>query len=128
VSKNEGIQGNVQADVVAVGKGAQAVKVVHEAFDRGALQAALRQMRAEIAGLQLSPLEHETLQHDLGHLDEQVKAPEPDRDRIGGLLAGLAAKLKLVGVVLTEGVGLGESFKKISVLLHLSLKALGIGS
>ncbi len=127
-SSNEGIQGNVQADVVAVGKGARAVKVVHGGLDRGALETLLTQVRAEIAALRLSPLEHQTLQQEVSRIQQEVEAPQPDRDRIGGLLTGLAAKLKMVGVVLTEGVGLGESLKKMSALVHLSLKALGIGS
>jgi len=63
----------------------------------------------------------------VGQLEEAVKAPKPDKDRIGAILLGLAGKLKMVGVVLTDGIALGESIRKIAAMTHLSLKALGIG-
>ena len=125
---NEGIQGDVKAEVLAVGRGAQAVKVVQGPLDSEALESILGDMRAAIAALQLTPIAHETLNRDLGQLEEAVKTPKPDRDRIGGVLTNLAGKLKMVGVVLTDGLALGESFKKIAAMVHLPLRALGIGS
>jgi hypothetical protein len=124
---NQGIIGTVQADVVAVGTGARASKVVHTAPDREAVGAALAELRQALAALALNPVARETVAVDVHTIEKEASAPKPDRDRIADLLSGLAGKLKMVGVVVGEGVALGEAIKKVAALLKVPLSLLGLG-
>ena len=117
----------MQADVVAVGTGARASKVVHGTPDREAVEAALAELRQALGALTLSPVARETVAVDVHTIEKEATAPKPDRDRIAGLLSGLTGKLKMVGVVLGEGVALGEAIKKIAALVKVPLSLLGLG-
>jgi hypothetical protein len=124
---NQGIVGDVKADVVAVGAGARASKVVHAAPERDEVEAAIAELRQALGALALSPVARETVAADVRTIENEATAPKPDRERIAGLLSGLAGKLKMVGVVLGEGVALGEAIKKIAALVKVPLSLLGIG-
>jgi hypothetical protein len=125
-SVNEGIQGNVQADVLAVGKNAKAIKRIQQT-DYSEIESAVADLQGSIHKLSLPPAVKEAVLKDVDSLKVESKSKQPNRDRIANILAGLSEKVKLAGVVLTEGAGLAESIKKIAEMAQVSLKAIGIG-
>jgi hypothetical protein len=127
-SQNAGIQANiVQADVLAVGYGAQATK--HStAGDPEALARAVAQLREAIDGLALQPAAREVLERDVHGLAAAASLERPDANKAQIHLEGIADKLKMVGVVLTEVVGLVDPATRIANLLRIPLAFLTGGS
>lgn len=124
---NEGIQANtVVAEVQAVGKGAKAEKIVYGSPQREALDRAVADLTAALAALKLPAPAAAEVRGDVEALQEATRTETPDKDRVGGLLTSLAGKLKLVGIVLSETIGLGEPLKKIAELMQIPLGKLGI--
>lgn len=124
-SINQGIQGNVQAEVVAVGKKAKAIKNVPRLQNLKEIEAAVGDLRKILENLSLHPPVKQAVLDDVDSLTAESRSKHANKDRIGNLLAGLSEKLKLSGVVLTESIGLGETIRKIAEMVQLSLKALG---
>ena len=125
VSRNEGIQATtVTADVLAVGRGARAIK--HGAApDAAALDHAIAQLREAVAALGLPPAARDLLQKDVQGLAEAT-APgtQPDERKAGTHLQGLSDKLKMAGLVMNDLVGLAEPATKIAAILRIPLSFL----
>jgi hypothetical protein len=120
-SHNEGIQANtVQADVLAAGRGARASKSGAPG-DAEQLARAVGQLREAIAGLGLQPAAREVLEQDVKGLADEARSGRPDERKAEIHLKGIADKLKMVGVVLSEVVGLAEPVTKIANLLRIPL-------
>jgi len=118
---NEGIQANtVQAEVLAVWRGAQATKY-STAADAEALSRAVGELHAAIAALALPAPARQVLDQDVRALADVAGHEQPDPQAARGLLKGIADKLKMVGIVLTEAVGLAEPVGKIANLLRIPL-------
>ena len=98
----EGIQANtVSADVLAVGRGAKAIKYgVGNAQD---LAKAIEQLRVGLEGLNLQPNAKEIIKEDLAELHAATESKQPQADRAGRALQSLSGKLKMVGVVVLRG-------------------------
>jgi len=122
---NEGIQAtNVSADVMAVGRGAQAIK--YSPGDAQQLAKAIEQLRAGLEGLNLQPHAKEAIKEDLAELHAATESKKPEPDRAARALQGLLGKLKMVGVVLSEVVSLSEPVRHIAGLLQIPLHLLGL--
>jgi hypothetical protein len=121
VSRNEGIQATtVTAEVLAVGHGARAIK--HAAPpDTEALSKAVAQLRDAVAALELPHAAQEVLQRDVQGLAETAASGVPDERKAETHLHGIADKLKMVGLVLHDVVGLAEPVSKIAALLRIPL-------
>jgi hypothetical protein len=126
-NRNEGIQAKtVQAEVLAVGRGARAIKSV-AAGDAEALAQAIAQLREAIAGLGLQPAAREVLERDVSALAEDVQSGGTDGGKAESRLRGIADKLKMVGVVLGDVAALAEPVTKIAGLLRIPLSFLAGG-
>lgn len=122
---NEGIQAtNVTADVLAVGRGAQATK--YSSGDAQQLAKAVEQLRAGLEGLNLQPHAKEAIKEDLAELHAATESKQPQADRAGRALQSLLGKLKMVGVVLSEVVSLSGPVRQIAGLLQIPLHLLGL--
>jgi hypothetical protein len=123
---NQGIVGNVNASVVAVGSGATAIQT-GRSTDGPALSEAIGELRKAIDALALKPPAREALAGDLDALEKAGKNAAPKPDHIGGILQSLSGKLRMVGVALTETTALAEPLGKIAAALRVTLSFLGIG-
>jgi|SRR5271165_4931896 len=122
---NEGIRANsVTADVLAVGRGAQATK--YSAGNAQDLAKAIEQLRAGLECLNLQPQAKEAIKEDLVELNAAAESKQPQADRAGRALQSLSGKLKMVGVVLSEVVSLSEPIRQIAGLLQIPLHMLGL--
>ena len=106
--------------MLAVGQGAQAVKYA-AAADAEALAKAVGQLREAIAGLGLQPAARAVLERDVEGLAEATRSHRPDAPKAETHLKGMAEKLKMVGIVVKEVVGLAEPVSKIAALLRIPL-------
>lgn len=124
---NEGIQGNVTAEVVAVGRNARASKTV-TLSDQGRveLDQAIAQLHQAIAALQVPPAAQQALKEDVSRLQSAATEDQPDHSKVGSILENIAGKLKMVGDVTKNAVALVEPLGKIAGLFHLSLAAIGL--
>lgn len=112
---NYGIQANnVTADVMAVGAGAKASKVIRSSGSQGEIQALISELHERLAQLPLQPAAKESLGEELNALKEAASNSQPQPDRVGGILRNLSGKLKMVGVLLTDSAALAEPIKKIA--------------
>ena len=119
---NSGIIGNVRADAVAVGTGARAVS--HRTatpFSKEQFDAAVADLRAQIATLSIPASGMEALKADLDTLKELGAQPKPSPDRAGALLEGLIGKLKMVGVLVETVTPLAQPIKAIAALWGIPL-------
>jgi hypothetical protein len=98
----EGIQADsVTADVMAVGRGAKATKVViGSSEETKALADAVEALRAGLDTLDLDAEQRGVVDEDVEALEGAVKQEQLDVDKVGGALRNLQSKLKMVGVVL----------------------------
>jgi hypothetical protein len=124
---NEGIQGNVTAEVVAVGRNARAIKITKlSGEDKAELEQAIAQLHKAIESLKIPTSAQETLKADVSRLQTVAASDKPDRDKVGSILENIAGKLKMVGAVAANTVALFEPLGKIAGLFHLSLAAIGL--
>jgi hypothetical protein len=124
---NEGIQGNVTAEVLAVGRHASATKTVALADDgRAEVEAALQRLQKAVAALQVSPGAQEMLKADVSQLRHAVAAEEPDKEKVQSVLGTIAGKVKMLGEASEGVIALMEPLGKIAGLFHLSLAAIGL--
>ena len=118
---NEGIQANsVTADVVAVGRGARAEKVVLGREDQRQLVEAIADLKRGIEGLQLSAANRKSVEADVAAIEQMSRAaqdPEQARSRILDLIS----TFKTIGVAVSDIVTLVEPIRKIVGLLHLGI-------
>jgi len=118
---NEGIQANtVTADVLAVGRGAHAKKVVLGHDDQQQLIDAVATLRRGIEGLQLSVADRQIVTADVAALERVTQEPQ-DPEQARGRMAGLLSTFKAVGVVVSDVATLIEPIRKILGLLHLGI-------
>lgn len=119
-ASNSGIQANnVTADVMAVGAGSTATKVVHSGATDADLVAFLRELRGSIAQLPLQQPAKEELADDMVKLETATRAKETRPEQVSGILSSIVGKLKMVGVVLADAAAIAEPIKKIAGLFGL---------
>jgi hypothetical protein len=123
---NQGIQANtVNADVIAVGTGARAIKYSNSSEYE--LREAVDELRDAIASLNLRPGVKARIGEDLGALKQVAEKKLPDDTNRGALtLYSVAGQLKSAGVVLPEVVTLADPVRKIAGLLRVPLDMLGL--
>jgi hypothetical protein len=128
VTINEGIQANnVTADILAVGRGAKAIKIVRSAAEAHELIKAIRELQQGLDELNLNPTAREVVEEDITELENIVILKHPDPEEIERLLKSMANKLKMVGVILAEVIALSTPISKIVKILGLSLKVMRPG-
>ncbi len=124
---NEGIQAqSVKADVLAVGRGAKAIKVVKGSVESLELIKAIAELRQGLDTLKLDAAARAVVEEDVSALGTEAEKKQPDAQEVSNLLQRIAGKLKMVGVVLTEAIALSEPIKRIAELAGVSLKSLGL--
>ena len=127
-SINEGIQADsVSAEVLAVGRNAKATKIVKSAADSQKLLDALSELRQGLESLNLNAPAAAAVQEDVTTLENTIKQDQPDKPEVESILRGIAGKLKMVGIVLSEVIALSSPVSKIAAILSLSLKSIGLG-
>lgn len=126
-SVNEGIQANVvKADVLAVGRGAKAVKMVLADADRKEILAAVGNIHQELGKLNLDKPHLDDVKRHAEELERTVTQKQVSPEEVEGSLGMLVRKLKQVGVAVKEVAGLISPIQTIAGLLHLSLSSLGL--
>jgi hypothetical protein len=126
-ASNEGIQANVvNADVLAVGRGAHAIKMVLAEADRKQILEAVGQIHQELEHLNLSKPEVDVLKGHAEDLKQTVIKEDANPKEVEGALGKFIERLKQVGVVVKETAGLVAPIHTIASLLHLSLTSLGL--
>jgi hypothetical protein len=122
---NMGIQANnVSGEVIAVGERATASKSA--SGDPQPVAQAIAQLQAALASLSLEPQAKAGIASDLAVLQATAPPNIPQAERAGHALMSLTARLKAVGVVLSEVVALSEPVSKIAEWLKVPLHLLGI--
>ncbi len=81
----------------------------------------MEQLRQAIAGLELQPAAREVLEQDVHALAETARSGQHDRSEAERHLKGIADKLKMIGIVMTEAAGVARPLVKIANLLGISL-------
>jgi predicted metal-dependent RNase len=123
---NEGIQASVvNADVLAVGRNAQAVKTVLGNADRTKLMEAVAKIDQELELLFVNRPDLRDLRDNAKELARTVNHEVVDPQQVEGTLGRLISKLKEGGVIVKEVAGLIAPIQAIGGLLHLSLAGLG---
>ncbi len=126
-TSNEGIQANVvKADVLAVGRGAQAVKMVLRESDREDILTAVGEIRRELGALKLEKAYEEEVQRHAQELERAATKKNASPAEVKGALGGLLEKLKQAGVIVSEVAGLVSPIQTIAGLLHLTLSSFGL--
>jgi hypothetical protein len=124
---NEGIQGNVTAEVLAVGRNATANKwVTISGENRAEIDDAIARLNKAIGELQITPAAQKSLNSDVAKLQSEAISEKPDPAKVKGLMETIAEKLKLVVEVTKDAVALVEPLGKIAGIFHLSLAAIGL--
>lgn len=118
--------GDVHADVLAVGDGAQATKNVGSIPPSDVLHA-IEQLQRGLADLKLQPQARQILDEDLTGLATAARGDKPDGQKAASHLKGVVDKLKMVGVVLGDVAALVEPVRKIAEALRIPLASLGVG-
>jgi hypothetical protein len=117
---NEGIQGNVHADVLAVGRGAQATKHIGGLWS-DEMQKAITELRGGFDRIGLEPAARKVLEDDVTGLVAATQRSDPDHQKAQQHLKGIADKLKMVGIMLSDVAALAEPVKKIAEIIRLPL-------
>jgi hypothetical protein len=125
-SINEGIQATtVKAEVLAVGRGATAIK--QSAAYEQALVASLDRLNAAVEALNLPPHARQALDDDLRGLRTIAEEGGTDQvDRAASTLQNFVGKLKVLGVVVSQAVGIAKPIFDLAELLRVPLGKLGI--
>jgi hypothetical protein len=109
---NEGIHATtVTADVIAVGRGARAKKIVHGADDQAALRDAIAALRQGIDAMRLASDARQKVEAEVVALERVSPSTKPEQAR--SRLADLMTTLKTVGVAVSDVVGLVDPIRKI---------------
>jgi hypothetical protein len=124
---NEGIQANVvKADVLAVGRGARAVKTVLASSDQKELLAAVAKLNQHLQSLAIDKAQLQELSKHTEQIREAVSKPQVDSTEVQGAAAKFVQRLKEVGVAVKEMAGFVAPLRTIGGLLHISLTTLGL--
>jgi hypothetical protein len=124
---NEGIQANnVTADVLAVGRGAKAVKTVHGNTDTEKLLAAMSAVRAQLDNLPLTKPQRDAVEQHAQDFERIAASKPANSPETQGAFAKFMEKLKDVGIAVKETADLVAPIKTIAGLVHLSLVAFGL--
>ena len=126
-ASNEGIQADVvKADVLAVGRGARAVKTVLSDSDHMRLVAAVSMLGKQIDSLKL-PKEHAAeLASHAQEIGRAVAKADVNSTEVQSATGKFLQRLKQFGVAVKEVAGLVTPLETIGGLLHISLSALGL--
>jgi hypothetical protein len=121
-SVNAGIQAtNVTADVMAVGSGARASKVVNAGEANRELVAMVADLRKQIDAMALQPQARQALEEDVAKLDAAAAKKDTKPEQVGGLLNNIVGKLKMVGVMMGDTLAIAEPIKKIVEMFGIPL-------
>ena len=120
-SINYGIAGNVRAKAVAVGTGARATVNETSSEGRGKLEAAIQELHAQLAALQISPAAHELVAGDVEKLRQLSPSDTAAPAHVSGILERLIEKLKMVNVAVETVAPLGGPLKAIAGLFGVPL-------
>jgi len=124
---NEGIQANtVTADVIAVGRGAEAHKIVLAESDRKQLLQAVGTLHSEVDKLNLQTADRNELKQHASEIQNAVTAKESNPKQVEGALGRFVQKLKEVGIILKDVAELVAPLRTIAGLMHLPLVKLGL--
>ena len=117
---NEGIQGNVNAEVLAVGRGARSKKIVNsERCDT--TERAIEQLRDAIAKLQVKPDAAKDVEKSLVAITAEFKQGQPDSAKVKSHIANVLDKLKSAGIAVAEIAAIVEPISKIAAVFGVSL-------
>lgn len=112
-SGNSGIQisggGSVNADVLAVGDNATANKTVYEGngVDTEQVIQLIGSLREAMLAEGMNEKQIGMLDADFEAVAKEAKAEEPDKDKVQGLLSGIADKLSFIGLAADTSEVLG---------------------
>jgi hypothetical protein len=120
---NEGVYGTVHATNLAIGRGAMAL---FTESDRSAVHSQLQELERAVAALSLPPGPREQLEADVSKLKAEAEAPKPDETKVGGIIATMAGKLKMLGEASKGTLEIVETLTKIAGFFHLSASVLGL--
>ena len=120
-SANYGIIGDVKANAVAVGPDAHAVSNHTATFARDDFEAAVSELRDQVAKLSISEHEMAALRTDLEKLKQLGAAQQLPPDRGASMLDGLVTKLKTLGVVVEAVKPLAEPIRAIAAMCGIPL-------
>jgi hypothetical protein len=119
-SENYGIIGNVNAKAVAVGTGARAtVNESGDEKDRETLEAAIKELTAQLAALPLAPAAHDLLRGDIDKLKQLPPGAAESRPQASGILERLTEKLKMVNIAVEAAAPLAGPIKTIAALFGI---------
>lgn len=125
---NEGIEAHiVQADVLAVGRNAKAVKnELHNAEFNKDFAIAVKGFTEAVNNLNLDKKARQVLQEDIDSLELSMKENK-NTQSAQGALTNIVGKLRMVGIAVKETEKIIEPLKKITKLLKIPLSFIGIG-
>jgi hypothetical protein len=124
---NYGIQANqVSAEVLAVGENARASKTSLGPVQQQEFHAAVLELQAALNSLNLQPQAKAAIDKDVEVLRAETNTGDVNVERAGNTMQNLSGKLKTMGVVLSEVVGLAEPLQKLAAILHIPLHFLGV--
>lgn len=127
MQSNEGIIADtVNADVLAVGKGAQAVKYQINNQVQQEVLAQLDRVIDLICKASSDPGANEILTRDLSGIKTEVQKEAPDEGKIVSLLKGFSDKFTLVKNVFGNASDIIESMKSIASLLKIPLSLIAL--
>jgi len=119
---NSGIQANtVSGDVIGVGEGASATKIVKSETIDKEMPALVAELRSALNRLSLEASAKQAIDLDVAKLEKAATERKPDPRRISSTLGSIAGTLKTIGVIASQVVGIAEPVKKIVSLFGLSL-------
>ncbi len=121
-SGNSGIIGAVTAENVAVGDGASIAFVDSpRQTDRGTVDAALRELRQQLAALALSPAQVEQLQEDVLRLQRDAQGKADNNSSARATFESFLGKLKILGVLTESASKLAGPLKLVASWLGIAL-------
>jgi hypothetical protein len=124
---NEGIQANnVTADVLAVGRGAKAVKTVQGNADMEKLLAAMSAVRSQVDNLPLTKPQRDAVEEHAKNFESVAASKAANSPETQGAFKKFLEALKEVGIAVKETADLVAPINTIAGIIHLSLVALGL--
>lgn len=125
---NQGIHAKiVNADVLAVGEGAKAVKNIVNTGTGPEIVAALGEMRKALAELSLPRENRQEILDLIKSFQDSAIDESPNSDELQGKLQKIIGRMKAAGILISESTSLIEPIKKIARLIGAALPWLGIG-
>jgi hypothetical protein len=108
------VGGDNFGDVVQAGHDANVTKVSGSSADVLDLLVALKQLRASVDGLDAPANLRDAAAHAVGEVEQELRAPTPDRQNVAGSLERLTELLKKGGALASAGAALVDPIGKIA--------------